>query len=435
MNDDMVLVREYVTSQSDQAFEQLVTRHVNLVYSVALREVHDVHTAEELTQAVFILLARKAKTMGDHTILSAWLYRTTRYAASDARRKQDRRLRREQEAHMQSLFNDPPPDDSWNQIGPLLDSAIDTLNERDRSAIVLRYFDGKNMEEIGQAIGATSDAAKMRVSRALEKLRKYFGKRGITVSSAALVAAISTNSVHAAPAGLALSATAVAAHGAVVSTSTLTLIKGALNIMAWAKAKTAIAISIGVLLTAGTATSIAVYEAGKPMRTIRAEWTALAGNPEQWNLKNGEVIGHTVDGDSILASQEIYTNITFSALVASTNKEATLAVRLQDAYNGYFVVFRPPRTHNNPNAMIELNRRVDNHETTLATHRGRGLSAFNHSVKLTVVTRGPFIEVRLNGTSVMHVMDATFTSGHIGLRTYGWGDYPCDATFSNIKFE
>ena len=120
MTDDMALVREYAASQSERAFEQLVARHLNMVYSAALRRVGDAHLAQEITQGVFIILARKAGSLGPQTILSGWLYRTTRYAATDALKIQWRRKQREQEAHMQSLVNEPQSDETWEQIAPLL---------------------------------------------------------------------------------------------------------------------------------------------------------------------------------------------------------------------------------------------------------------------------------------------------------------------------
>lgn len=198
----MSLVREFAAKQSDAAFAELVKRHIGLVHSAAMRQVSDPHLAEEVTQSVFILLARKAVSLGPQTVLSAWLYRTTRYIASDARRARRRRETREQEAHMQSTLTEPD-NDTWVQVSPLLDEAMAELAEPDRTALVLRFFENKSAREIAQALRLQEATAQKRVSRALEKLRAVFVKRGVTVTAAAIGAALSANAVQAAPAGMA----------------------------------------------------------------------------------------------------------------------------------------------------------------------------------------------------------------------------------------
>jgi len=258
MTDDMALVREYARHNSEQAFAALVSSHVNLVYSVALQEAHDPHLAEEITQAVFIILARKADSLGDKTILSGWLCRTARYASANALTIQRRRQHREQEAYMQSVLNESEPD-VWTQIAPLLGCAMKQLGQIDHDAVVLRFFEGRSLNEVGLALGASEEAAKKRVNRALEKLRKFFAKRGIDSTAATLAETISAHSVQAAPVALAKTVTAVAiAKGATASISTLTLIKGALKIMAWTNMKTAIVASAIVLVVAGSATILIV---------------------------------------------------------------------------------------------------------------------------------------------------------------------------------
>ncbi len=261
--DDHQLLAQFTRDNSETAFAALVERHIGLVYAVALRSVGNAHAAEEITQAVFIILTRKAEELSAKIILSGWLYQTTRLTAANFLRTEIRRQHREQEAYMQSQLETTadlsrPSEaaaETWTRIAPLLDDALDKLGTRDRDALALRFFENKSMAEIGAALGASEDAAKVRVSRALEKLRKIFTKRGVTLSAAAIVGAASANAASAAPVGLAKTISAVAiTKGAAAGGSTLALVKGAMKLMAWTKMKMAVAVTAGVLLAAGTTT-------------------------------------------------------------------------------------------------------------------------------------------------------------------------------------
>jgi RNA polymerase sigma factor (sigma-70 family) len=264
LNDDLNLLQEYGRHDSEEAFAALVSRYVNLVYSVALRQVQDPHLAEEITQAAFIILARKADSLGPNTVLSGWLCRAARYVSANALTRQRRRQRREQEAHMQSLVNEAESSD-WQQIAPLLDSALEQLGRKDHDAVVLRFFEGRSFKEIGEALGASEDAAKMRVSRALEKLRKTLTKRGVASATGVLAGAISAHAVQAAPSGLATAVAGVAAtKGIVAGTATLTLVKGALKLMTWTTAKSALTVASAVVLVAAGVTAVALAKPAAP---------------------------------------------------------------------------------------------------------------------------------------------------------------------------
>ena len=145
--DDMELLHEYAGGGNEQAFTTLVARHINMVHSVALRHVRDPQQAEEIAQAVFVILARKAAALPGRTILSAWLFHTARLTAANFLRAEIRRQNREQEAYMQSLLNEPEPN-VWPQIAPLLDAAMARLGEKDRNAVVLRFFENKSLGEV-----------------------------------------------------------------------------------------------------------------------------------------------------------------------------------------------------------------------------------------------------------------------------------------------
>ena len=198
---DHELLQSYLQNGSQGAFAQLVERRVDLVYSTARRLVRDRQLAEDVTQQVFTLLARKARRLGSDTVLSAWLYRAARHVASETVRRESRRRRREQLAV--EAMNQSEPNGAWRQIERVLDEAMADLGATDHDAVVLRYFEDLSLKEVGAALGSSEDAAQKRVARALERLRTSLTRRGLTVPGTVLAAAVTGGAVQSAPAGLA----------------------------------------------------------------------------------------------------------------------------------------------------------------------------------------------------------------------------------------
>lgn len=274
---DLELLGEYARGQSEAAFTALVERHTGLVYSAALRQVRDPQLAEEITQAVFIVLAKKAHKLRPKVSLVGWLYRAARFAAMDALKSQRRRQQRERRAAQMQTDSDNDP--AWEQIGPFLDEAMARLTERDRNAVLLRFFEDRSLAQVGSALGATPDAARVRVARALEKLRSFLTRRGVTLSAAALGSLLAANSVHAAPVGLTAAISAVVAAPATAATaSTLTLVKGVSQLMAWTKAKTAVLAGACVLLAGGTAMTICTHDSSVCAPPGLVAWWPLDGS-------------------------------------------------------------------------------------------------------------------------------------------------------------
>jgi RNA polymerase sigma factor (sigma-70 family) len=253
---DLDLLRQFARDHSQAAFTVLVNRHVNLVYSAALRQVRSPQLAEEIAQSVFSDLARAAGRLNEATggapVLTAWLYQVTRRTAIDAIRKESRRRLREQIAVEMTNMNATAND--WTHIEPLLDDAMAALDETDRSAILLRYFENKRLREVGEALGTNDDAAQKRVSRAVERLREFFSKRNVTIGAGGLAVLISANAVQSAPVGLAatISAAAVLTGTAVHTSAVITATKA---IAMTTISKTLITVTLAVVASAG------IYEA------------------------------------------------------------------------------------------------------------------------------------------------------------------------------
>jgi len=281
---DLDLLREFTRDHSQDAFSALVKRHVNLVYSAALRQVRSPQLAEEVAQSVFADLARDAAKLGSGTgfqpvgSLTPWLFAVTRRTAIDVIRKESRRQLREQTAVGMNAMNAAessagvPP--AWSEIEPLLDEGVSALDETDRAAVLLRYFENKSLREVGIALDVSDDTAQKRVSRAVERLRDFFSKRNVTVGASGLAVVISANAVQAAPIGFAATISAAILAGTAVSTSTV--IAATKTIAMTTLQKTLVTATVAVLTGAGIYEARQAAQLRERNQTLQQQQTSLA---------------------------------------------------------------------------------------------------------------------------------------------------------------
>ncbi len=196
---DNVLLTQYAQDGSEAAFSQIVARHLPLVYRTCRRETGSEPLAEDAAQVVFLLLARKAKTLRASPSLAGWLYQAAVFVAKDVRKQEARRRRRE-EAVMQEAHAQTAPAPEWDSIEPLLNAALSSLKPADRDAVLLRFLEGHTLAETGALLGVSEDAARMRVIRALERLRRYLTAHGIVVTGLVLTSFLTAEAAHPVPA-------------------------------------------------------------------------------------------------------------------------------------------------------------------------------------------------------------------------------------------
>lgn len=294
---DLDLLRQYTSENSQDAFAAVVRRHLNLVYSAALRQVHSPQLAEEVVQSVFTDLARNAYRLTPDTILSAWLYQVTRRTAIDAVRREARRQLHEQMATEMNALNAAA---DWTHIAPLLDEAMHALDETDRTAVLLRYFENKSLREVGNSLGTSEDAAQKRVSRAVERLREFFARRGVTIGASGLVVGITAHAVQAAPAGLSVTVPAAAAFAGttLATTAAVTAAKTiAMTTLQKALVTITIAAAVGAAIYQGRQASILRHE----VRILSEHQAALADQASQLRSDNEILSNRVARADSSLA--------------------------------------------------------------------------------------------------------------------------------------
>lgn len=322
MTTDGELLRQYAEENSEHAFTKLVERHVELVYSAALRQVNgDEHLARDVAQSVFTDLARKAAALARRESLTGWLYSGTHFAAAKVVRREQRRHTREQEAHaMQELLQDPPSDASWEQLRPVLDQAMHELKEADRAVILMRYFENHSFADIGQKLGLSEDAARKRTGRTLEKLRELLTKRGIS-TGAALGTVLSAHAVQMAPAGLAATLASTSLAGGTTGT---TIAFSALKIMSISK------------LQAGIIGAIAVACVVVPLVMEHQAQAAIQQKNDAWREWNDQIAKLSAENDRLAERLKATNNL--SALGSDQSNEllklrgeiAPLQERLQE---------------------------------------------------------------------------------------------------------
>jgi RNA polymerase sigma factor (sigma-70 family) len=314
MTPDSELLLRYAQTGSESAFAELVQRHLNLVYSAALRQVGgDAHLAQDVAQTVFTDLARKADSLSRRETLTGWLYTSAHFAAAKTARTENRRRERE-EKFMREPPHETAPEADWEKIRPALDAAMHELKETDREAVLLRYFENRQFAEVGAKLGLNENAARMRVERALEKLRGIFAKRGITTATA-FASLISANAVQIAPANLAaaLATTSIAATG----TGTFTFLK----IMTATKLK----LAFSALVVAGAATAFLYQE--QSQSKLRVENGSLRQQIAQLKSDNDRVAPVS---DSKLADEQFKELLRLRGEVGMLRQKVAESKKAQD---------------------------------------------------------------------------------------------------------
>ena len=374
---DGELLKQYVDEGTEPAFEELVRRHADLVYSSALRRVGP-GLADDVTQAVFVVLARKAPGLARRKVLnlSGWLFRATRFAALNAMKRQKRQEERERaaarEARIEMTERKSP--EEWEEVRPILDEAMDRLGAGDRDAVLLRFFRGASFAEVGETMGISENTAAKRVSRALQKLHRFLTRKGVVLSVPILSSMLASETTEAAPTelGASCAGTALAGAGVLAGGGTVSALLIADSVMKTMLVNqvTSATVAACVLLTAGTGAAVTVkrvveerdrINVGRrhpPVRLVSIEPVAL------------EYKAATTLPDGAVAYQ-----------INTRHGERTYFAKLGDKVEGFTLAKHEARTEEREVAGIAGPVTVDISELTLERGKERIVLVRNRPVK------------------------------------------------------
>jgi RNA polymerase sigma factor (sigma-70 family) len=437
MTPDNELLRLYADSRSEDAFAELVKRHVNLIYSAALRQVGgDAHLAQDVAQTVFTDLARKAASLTRRETITGWLYTSTHFAAAKVARGESRRRDRE-ERFMREPIHDTSPSADWENLRPILDSAMQGLKETDREAVLLRYFENRPYAEVGAKLGVNENTARMRVERALEKLRVLLAQRALT-TSAGLASIISANAVQVAPPALAAAVTNTSLAAAGAGTS-FALFK----VMTLTQLK----VGLGAIAVAGAATTMVLQH--QTQRQLASDNASLSQEIAQLKMDSANTPNLAGTSNNSFSNEQLSELLKLRGEVTALRSQTNQLAKLRDENQKMHEAFTRLAQQNQPPAdqdaakqkefgITEMNisRQIvvgmimyaSEHESQFPTNFDQASSYLRDSGDATNLSRfemvytGPYSNIANPSSAILVRETQPWMSGEKWLRTYGFVD-------------